>query len=351
MKKAFITGATGQDASYLIELLLLKGYEVHGLVRRSSFGYGNLRNILHLVNDESLYRRKLFLHAGDILDASSLYRIINEVGPDEIYNLAAMADVQESFLMPEYTIDVNGVGVVRILEAIRKINPKIKFYQASTSELFGEVEEQPQSEKTRFNPQSPYAIGKQVGFQITKRYREGYGLFACNGILFNHESPRRGDDFVTRKVTRAVARIKYGLQNVLRLGNLDAHRDWGFAGDFVEAMWMMMQKDAADDYCIGTGETHTVHEWVEECFKYAGLEWNKYVVIDPRLFRPLEVDSLQCDYSKAREELKWEPSIKFHDLIKMMMEADLEEAKKEADLYALSCLTTKREGERITLPY
>ena len=326
--KALITGITGQDGSYLTELLLEKGYEVHGMVRRSSAGYGNLRNIAHLVNNDNIYRKTLFLHAGDMSDGTSIYRIISDVMPDEIYNLAAQADVQESFYMPEYSIEVNGNGFVRILEAVRKINPKIKVYQASTSELFGATEETPQNERTRFNPQSPYSIGKYVAFQMGKKYREAYGMFVCNGILFNHESERRGDDYVTRKITKAVARIKLGLQKELRLGNLEAKRDWGHSREFVEAAWLMLQQDKPDDYVIGTGETHTVQEWVERCFSLAGLEWDRYVVIDKRLYRPAEVDVLQADYAKAKAMLGWKPRIKFDELTKIMINHDLHEQRK-----------------------
>lgn len=327
--KAFITGIGGQDGSYLTEFLLSKGYEVHGLVRRVSSGYHNLRNIIHLINNSDIYRKTLFIHSGDMGDTISLYKVIKEINPDEVYNLAAQADVQESFFMPEYTVDINGNGVYRILEAIRLLNRNIKFYQASTSELFGAVEETPQNEKTRFNPQSPYAIGKLVGYQVTKKYRESYGIFACNGILFNHESERRGDDYVTRKVTKAVARIKLGLQDKVRLGNLEAKRDWGYAPEYVQAAWAMMQSLEPDDYVIGTGETHTVKEWVEAAFEEAGLDWNKYVIIDPKLFRPAEVDVLQANYTKAKEKLHWEPKVRFKELVKLMVEHDLQDSSKQ----------------------
>ena len=329
-KKALVTGATGQDASYLIPFLLDKGYEVYGLVRRVSSGYGNLRNIQHLVNDPEIYRQKLFLRSGDMGDTTSIFRIIKEVMPDEIYNLAAQADVQESFFMPEYSIDINGNGVVRILEAVRQINPKIKVYQASTSELFGATKETPQNEQTKFNPQSPYSIGKFVGFQAIKKYREMYGIFACNGILFNHESEHRGDDYLTRKVTKAAARIKYGLQKELRLGNLDAKRDWGYAKEYVEVMWKMLQLPEPGDYVLGTGETHSVYEWVEETLRLAGVDMDK-VVIDPKLFRPAEVDILQADYSKAKRDLGFEPKVKFKELIRIMLENDLRLAEEEAN--------------------
>lgn len=325
--KALITGISGQDGSYLTELLLSKGYEVHGLVRRVSSGYLNLRNIIHLVYDPDIYRKKLFLHSGDMSDGSSLFRIINEVRPDEIYNLAAQADVQESFYMPEYSVEVNGNGLIKILEAVKTINDKIKVYQASTSELFGETDEIPQRETTRFNPQSPYSIGKLVAFQAAKKYRESYGLFVCNGILFNHESERRGDDYLTRKVTKGVGRIVAGLQKNLRLGNLEAKRDWGYSPEFVHAAWLILQQPNPEDFVIGTGETHTVQEWVEASFAIAGLDWRDYVIQDPKLFRPAEVNVLQADYSKAKEKLGWEPQVKFKELVKIMTEYDIRNSR------------------------
>lgn len=322
--KALITGITGQDGSYLAEQLLEKGYEVHGLVRRSSRGYGALENIKHLVEDESIYRSRLFLHAGDLADATSIYRVINEVRPHEIYNLAAQADVMESFLMPEFSLDINGNGLVRILEAVMLIDHTIRVYQASTSELFGDTGGVvPQNEETPFNPQSPYSIGKNAAFQAAKKYREMYGLFVCNGILFNHESERRGDDYLTRKVTRAVGRIKRGEQKELRLGNLEALRDWGYSPEYVDAAWRMLQQDTPDDFVIGTGETHTVKEWVDEAFQVAGLNADDYVVVDQRLYRPAEVHVLQADASKAKRVLGWEPQVKFHELIKIMVLHDL----------------------------
>jgi len=324
MKKiALITGITGQDGSYLAELLLSKGYEVHGLVRRSSYGYGNLRNIIHLVQDDKIYRKNLYLHAGDLADTSSVVRIIGDVRPNEIYNLAAQADVQESFLMPEYSIDINGTGVIRVLEAVKTIDPKIKVYQASTSELFGNSKQVVQDEETEFNPQSPYSMGKFVGFQAIKKYREMYGMFCCNGILFNHESERRGDDYLTRKVTKAVARIKLGFQKELRLGNLSAKRDWGYSPDYVEAMWLMMQQEKPDDYVIATGETHTVEEWVKTAFDLAGLKWKDHVVIDKKFFRPAEVHLLCGNNSKAYKELGWKPKVKFKELVGKMLSHDL----------------------------
>lgn len=321
MTKAFVTGINGQDGSYLAELLLSKDYEVHGLVRRSELGLAALRNIKHLIDDPAIYRKKLFLHAGDMADGTSLHRIIHEVMPDEVYNLAAQADVQESFLMPEYTIDINGIGVQRLIEIVRTVIPKAKFYQASTSELFGDAPPT-QNEATPLNPQSPYGIGKYVGFQTVKKYREMYGMFACNGILFNHESPRRGDDYLTRKVTLAVARILAGKQKEIRLGNLEAKRDWGFAKEYVKAMWLMLQYPKADDYCVATGETHTVKEWVFDCFELAGLDPLKYIVIDDKYLRPAEVNHLEGDPYKIGVVLGWEAKTKYKDLLKIMLEAD-----------------------------
>lgn len=322
--KALISGITGQDGSYLAEHLIAMGYEVHGIVRRSSSGYGALHNIIHLVQDPAVYRKSLFLHSGDMGDTSSIFRIVRDVIPDEVYNLAAQADVQESYFMPEYSLQINGTSVIAFLEAIRTYKPDAKFYQASTSELFGAVEETPQNEKTRFNPQSPYSIGKLAGFHAVKKYREMYGIFASNGILFNHESERRGDDYLTRKVTRAIGRIKAGLQNELRLGNLDSKRDWGYAKEYVYWEWKILQHQQPDDFVLGTGETHTVREWVETAFAYAGLDWTKYVVQDQKLFRPAEVDILQADYTKAKTELGFEPKVKFNELIKIMVDHDVQ---------------------------
>ena len=330
MKKAFITGIGGQTGSYLTELLLEKGYEVHGLVRRVSSGYDNLRNIVGLVRDESIYRKGLFLHSGDMADGASLHRIVAEVKPDEVYNLAAQADVQESFFMPEFSLDINGTGVMRLLEAVRSHAPAARFYQASTSELFGAAEETPQRETTRFNPQSPYSIGKLAGYYSVKKYREMYGLFACNGILFNHESPRRGDDYLTRKVTKAVARIKLGKQKDVRLGNLASKRDWGFAKEFADGAWRMLQQEKPSDYVLGTGETHTVEEWVVAAFAHAGLDWKDHVIIDQKLFRPAEVDVLLADATKAKEVLGWEAKTRFADLVKLMVDADIEREKTYA---------------------
>ncbi|RKO65555.1 GDP-mannose 4,6-dehydratase [Desulfofundulus salinus] len=314
MKRALITGITGQDGSYLAEFLLEKGYRVYGLVRRSSVG--NLKRIKHLEKD-------LRLIPGDLTDQNSLIAALVEARPDEVYNLAAQSFVGVSWQQPVLTAQVTALGVTRMLEAIRTVNPRIRFFQASSSEMFGRVQETPQSEKTPFYPRSPYGVAKVYGHYITVNYRESYGLFACSGILFNHESPRRGLEFVTRKVSDGVARIKLGLASELRLGNLDSRRDWGYAGDYVQAMWQMLQQDEPDDYVIATGETHSVRELVEIAFSHAGLDWQKYVVVDPRLYRPAEVDLLQGDYSKARSKLGWEPRVSFPELVRMMVDADL----------------------------
>lgn len=314
MKRALITGITGQDGSYLAEFLLDKGYQVYGLVRRSSVG--NLERIKHLEKD-------LRLIPGDLTDQNSLIAALVEAEPDEVYNLAAQSFVGVSWQQPELTAQVTALGVTRMLEAIRTVNPRIRFYQASSSEMFGRVQETPQSEKTPFYPRSPYGVAKVYGHYITVNYRESYGLFACCGILFNHESPRRGLEFVTRKVSDGVARIKLGLASELRLGNLDSRRDWGYAGDYVRAMWLILQQDQPDDYVIATGETHSVRELVEIAFDHVGLDWQKYVVVDPRLYRPAEVDLLQGDYSKARTKLGWEPRVSFPELVRMMVDADL----------------------------
>lgn len=315
-KKALIIGITGQDGSYLAELLLSKGYDVSGMVRRTSYGSGNLRNVSHLVD-------KINIEHGDLSDGSSLNRVISAVMPDEIYNLGAQADVRESFDVPEFSVDINGTAVVRLLESVKAINRNIKVYQASTSEMFGNTDSTPQNEDTRMNPASPYAWGKYVGFRAVKLYREAHGMFVTNGILFNHESPRRGDSYVTRKITKAAARIKLGKQDKLYLGNLDAKRDWGYAQEFMEAAWMMMQCDKSNDYVIGTGETHTVREWLEETFKLAGLDPYKYVVEDKVLYRPAEVNVLQADYTRAHGEFGFNPKVRFHQLIEMMYQEDL----------------------------
>ena len=322
MKKALITGVTGQDGSYLTELLLYKGYEVHGVIRRASTF--NTQRIDHIYHDpHNGDKVKLYLHYGDIAVAETLQHIVYEIKPDEIYHLAAQSHVRVSFEMPEYTGDVTGLGTTRILEAVRKTNQNSRFYQASSSEMFGGTQP-PQCETTKLEPRSPYAAAKVYAYWIAKNYREAYNLFACNGILFNHESPRRGETFVTRKITRAIASIKAGLQQHLFLGNLDAKRDWGYAPEYVEAMWLMLQQDQSDDYVIGTGETHSVREFLHEAFGYVGLNYEDYVRIDERYFRPTEVDVLLSDPSKAKEKLGWVPRVKFHELVRIMMDADLE---------------------------
>ncbi len=324
-RKALITGITGQDGSYLAELLLGKGYEVHGVIRRAStFNTGRIDPIY---SDPHLNKTALKLHYGDLSDASALARLIGKVAPDEIYNLAAQSHVRVSFDNPEYTTDITATGTVRLLEAIRETGIQPRFYQASSSEMFGLVQEVPQRETTPFYPRSPYGCAKVYAHWITVNYRESYGLHASSGILFNHESPRRGETFVTRKITRAVAHIAAGLQDKLYLGNLDAKRDWGYAKEYVEAMWLMLQQDEPDDYVIATNETHTVREFLEAAFGHAGLDWNKYVEIDPRYYRPAEVDLLIGDYSKARKRLGWAPKTKFTDLVKLMVEADVQRLK------------------------
>ncbi len=321
-KKALITGITGQDGSYLAELLLSKGYEVHGIIRRASTF--NTGRIDHLYQDPHVNGVHLFLHHGDLADSSNLAQLLNQLEPDEIYHLGAQSHVRVSFDIPEYTADVTGVGTIRILEAIKRARVRTRFYQASSSEMFGNADETPQSETTPFHPRSPYACAKVYAYSITVNYRESYDLFACNGILFNHESPRRGETFVTRKITRAVAHIKEGLQKKLYLGNLDASRDWGFAPEYVEAMWLMLQQDVPDDFVIATGETHSVREFLEEAFSYVGLEWQEFTEIDPRYSRPAEVDELVGDPSKARKILGWEPQTRFRDLVRLMVDADLD---------------------------
>lgn len=331
MKKALITGITGQDGSYLAELLLAKGYEVYGVIRRSSsFNTGRIDQVYE---DPHVSEARLRLIFGDLNDASSLNRILRTVQPDEIYNLGAQSHVRVSFDIPEYTGEVTGLGTLRLLEAIRELGLRPKFYQASSSEMFGKVQEIPQRETTPFYPRSPYGAAKVYAHWITVNYREAYGLFACSGILFNHESPRRGETFVTRKITKAAARIKLGLQQDLFLGNLEAKRDWGFAGDYVEAMWLMLQADQPDDYVVATGETHTVREMLELAFDTLGLDWRAYVKIDPRYYRPTEVDLLIGDASKAKRVLGWEPKVSFHDLITMMVQADLEAERLRLEGY------------------
>lgn len=326
-KRALIIGITGQDGSYLAEFLIRKGYEVYGLIRRSSSF--NTGRIDHLYQDPHEPKVILRLVHGDLNDASSLNRIIKTIRPDEIYNLGAQSHVRVSFDVPEYTGEITALGTTRLLEAIRDSGIKTKFYQASSSEMYGNIKEYPQSEKTPFYPRSPYAAAKLYAYWMTVNYREAYHMFACNGILFNHESPRRGETFVTRKITMALARIKHKVQDKLYLGNLDAKRDWGFAGDYVEAMWLMLQQDRADDYVIATGETHSVKEFLKEAFDCAGLNWKKYVKIDKKYFRPTEVDCLIGNSAKARRKLKWKPKVNFRQLVRMMVDADMEFVKKE----------------------
>jgi GDPmannose 4,6-dehydratase len=321
MKKALITGITGQDGSYLAELLLDKGYEVYGVIRRSSSF--NTGRIDHIYQDPHERGARLKLIFGDLNDSSSLNRILRDVSPDEIYNLGAQSHVRVSFDIPEYTGEITGLGVVRLLDAIRETGIATKLYQASSSEMYGKVHAIPQNEETPFHPRSPYGCAKVYGYWIARNYRESYGMFVSNGILFNHESPRRGETFVTRKITRALARIKAGLQEKLYLGNLDAKRDWGYAPDYVEAMWLMMQQETADDFVIATGETHTVREFIEEAFSLVGMDWKPYVEIDPKYFRPAEVDLLIGDASKAKKLLNWEPRVRFKELVKIMVDADI----------------------------
>jgi GDPmannose 4,6-dehydratase len=320
-KKALITGITGQDGSYLAELLLSKGYEVHGLIRRASTF--NTSRLDPIYADPHMEKNRLFLHYGDLSDASALARLLGKIAPNEIYNLAAQSHVRVSFDCPEYTADITGTGTIRLLEAIRETGLDTRFYQASSSEMYGMVREVPQTEKTPFYPRSPYGCAKVFSFWLTVNYRESYGLHATNGILFNHESPRRGETFVTRKITRAVAHIKAGLQKKLYLGNLDAKRDWGYAKEYVEAMWLMLQQDKPDDYVVATNETHSIREFLDIAFTHAGLDWNKYVEIDPRYYRPAEVELLIGDYSKAKKQLGWEPKTRFVDLAKLMVDADI----------------------------
>jgi GDPmannose 4,6-dehydratase len=327
VKRALITGITGQDGSYLTELLIAKGYEVHGIIRRSSSF--NTQRIDHLYQDPQVQDRKLILHYGDLNDASSLNVLLQKVKPDEIYNLGAQSHVRVSFDVPEYTAEVTALGALRILEAMKESGlTKSRFYQASSSEMYGSAPA-PQGESTPFHPRSPYAVAKVFAYGISVNYREAYGFHAVNGILFNHESPRRGETFVTRKITRAVGRIKLGLQKELFLGNLDSLRDWGYAGDYVEAMWLAVQHDKPDDWVIATGESHTVREFCELAFAEVGLDCKQYVRYDPRYLRPAEVDHLCGDASKARRELNWKPKIGFLELVKMMVASDLELAREE----------------------
>jgi len=315
MKRALITGVTGQDGSYLAEFLLSKGYRVHGMVRRSSTE--NFERIGHL-------RARISLHQADLLDQLSIINLIRDVKPHEVYNLAAQSFVPTSWVQPVLTGEFTAMGVTRMLEAIRLVDRKIRFYQASSSEMFGKVQEVPQTERTPFYPRSPYGVAKVYGHWITVNYRESYDLFACSGILFNHESPRRGKEFVTRKISHAVASIKKGLQKDLRLGNLSAKRDWGYAGDYVRAMWLMLQQKAPDDYVVSTGEDHSVREFCEIAFDHVGLDWKKHVVVDPKFFRPAEVNTLCGNPAKARRKLGWRPAVSFPELVRMMVDADLE---------------------------
>ncbi len=326
-KRALITGITGQDGSYLTEFLLDKGYEVYGLIRRSSSF--NTGRIDHLYQDPHEKNVRVRLIYGDLNDASSLNRIVKTIKPDEIYNLGAQSHVRVSFDIPEYTAEIAALGTTRLLEAIRDSGIKTKFYQASSSEMFGNSVRGKQNEKTPFYPRSPYAAAKVYAYWMTVNYREAYNIFACNGILFNHESPRRGETFVTRKITMALARIKHGVQKKLYLGNLDAKRDWGFAGDYVEAMWLMLQQDKPDDYVIATGKTHSVREFLEEAFSIVGLDWSKYVEIDKRYFRPTDVDYLLGDSSKAKRILKWRPKVTFKQLVRMMVESDMKLVERQ----------------------
>ncbi|MDP3920766.1 MAG: GDP-mannose 4,6-dehydratase [Candidatus Omnitrophota bacterium] len=334
MKKALITGVTGQDGSYLAEFLLSMGYEVHGLNRRSSSI--NTQRIAHLIDEEDTTNERFFLHHGDLGDSGKLLDLVHNVKPDEIYHLGAQSHVKVSFEIPEYTLDANILGTVRLLEAVRRSGLQTKIYQASSSEMFGSTPP-PQNEQSPFHPRSPYAVSKVAAYWIMVNYRESYGMFASNGILFNHESPRRGETFITRKITRAVARIKKGLQKKLYLGNLEARRDWGFAPEYVEGMWRILQLDKPDDFVIGSGETHSVREFAEAAFSYADMDWQEYVEVDPRYFRPAEVNNLATEMAKARDMLHWQPRIKFQDLVKIMVDYDLESLG----------LTAKGEGKKV----
>jgi GDPmannose 4,6-dehydratase len=328
MKKALITGITGQDGSYLADLLLEKGYEVHGIIRRASTF--NTSRVDHLYADPHINGVRMFLHYGDLSDSVNLVKLLYHLKPDEIYHLGAQSHVRVSFDIPEYTSDVTGVGTIRILEAMRETGSRSRFYQASSSEMFGKAQAVPQNEKTPFWPRSPYGVAKVFSYWATVNYRESYGLHASNGILFNHESPRRGETFVTRKISRAVAAIKHGLQHELFLGNLDAKRDWGYAPEYVEAMWRMLQQDKGDDFVIATGETHTVREFAEAAFAHVDLDWKKYVKHDPRYERPAEVDLLIGDATKAKKVLGWEPKVRFNEIVRIMVEADMDLLSREA---------------------
>jgi GDPmannose 4,6-dehydratase len=338
LKRALITGITGQDGSYLTELLLGKGYEVHGIIRRSSsFNTGRIE---HVYADRHVTGAKLFLHYGDLVDGMGLREVLTRVKPDEVYNLAAQSHVRVSYDQPVYTVQADALGTMNLLEAVRDTGLPTRVYQASSSEMYGKVVETPQTEKTPFHPRSPYACAKVYSFWQTVNYREAYNMYAVNGILFNHESPRRGETFVTRKITRAATRIKEGLQDKLYLGNLEAKRDWGFAGDYVEAMWLMLQQETPEDYVIATGETRSVREFLDEVFGLLNLDWKQYVAIDPKYFRPAEVDLLLGDASKARAKLGWTPKVTFKGLAKMMTEADWEIARRER-------LVAVNEGKKV----
>jgi GDPmannose 4,6-dehydratase len=329
MKRALITGITGQDGSYLADLLLSKGYEVHGIIRRaSSF---NTARIDHLYQDPHVHGVRLFLHYGDLADSVNLVKLLYSLQPDEVYHLGAQSHVRVSFDIPEYTADVTGIGTIRILDAIREAGVHTRFYQASSSEMFGKVQEVPQTEKTPFWPRSPYGAAKVFAYWATVNYRESYGLHASNGILFNHESPRRGETFVTRKISRAVARIKHGLDNALFLGNLEARRDWGYAPEYVEGMWLMLQQDEPDDYILATNETHTVREFAEKAFAHVGLNWREFVQHDKRYERPAEVDLLIGDGAKAKKKLGWEPKVRFDDLVRIMVDADMDLVRRQLE--------------------
>jgi GDPmannose 4,6-dehydratase len=342
-KRALITGITGQDGSYLAETLLARGYEVHGLIRRSSVF--NTDRLDHLYQDPHEPNARLFLHYGDLADGTVLRRVLERVCPDEIYNLGAQSHVRVSFDEPEYTGDVTGLGTLRLLECVRdyaaRTGVPVRFYQAGSSEMFGAAPA-PQSESTPFYPRSPYGVSKLAAHWFAVNYREAYGLFICNGILFNHESPRRGETFVTRKITRALGRIRYGLQRELFLGNLDAARDWGYAGDFVEAMWLMLQHDEPGDYVVATGESHTIREFLDEAFGYADIDWRAHVRLDPRYLRPTEVDHLRGDAAHARRILGWQPKVTFRELVRMMVDADMELARQEKTLAEAGHLATPR---------
>jgi GDPmannose 4,6-dehydratase len=346
MKKALITGITGQDGSYLAELLLSKGYEVHGIIRRASTF--NTSRIDHLYNDPHVLGTRLFLHYGDLSDSSQLAKLLHALRPDEIYHLGAQSHVRVSFEVPEYTGDVTGLSTVRILEAIREagLTRDVRFYQASSSEMFGQAHEVPQRETTPFHPRSPYGCAKVFAYWLTVNYREAYGLHASNGILFNHESPRRGETFVTRKITRAATRIKMGLQNELYLGNLDARRDWGYAKEYVEVMWLMLQQEKPDDYVCATGETNSIRQFCEECFGLLDLDWKQYVKHDDRYERPSEVDLLIGDSAKLKKQIGWEPKVKFKELVRIMTEADLEIARRELAYESID----GGKGQRMTPP-